>query len=175
MRARGLGQRGPMSDDAPSPIRPTDDDARALARGLIADARFGALAVVHPDTGLPHVTRVAIGTDARGVPVTLVSDLSLHTRALRAEPRACVLLGEPGPRGDPLTHPRLSLDVRAEVVPRGAGHDVLRERWLAQHPKAKLYVDFADFWFVLLRPEGAALNGGFGRAFVLGPDDLRQG
>ena len=162
-----------MPTDAPSPIRPTDDDARALARSLIEGARFGALAAVHPDTGLPHVTRVAIGTDAGGEPVTLISELSLHTRALHAEPRACVLLGEPGDRGDPLTHPRLSLDVAAQFIPRGPDHDALRDRWLALHPKARLYIDFADFAFVRLQPTGAALNGGFGRAFLLGPDDLR--
>ncbi|MGY6409970.1 MAG: HugZ family pyridoxamine 5'-phosphate oxidase [Alkalilacustris sp.] len=160
-----------MSRDAPSPIRPTDDDARALARDLIAGARFGALAVVHPDTGLPHVTRVAIGSDRAG-PVTLISDLSLHTRALRAEPRACVLLGEPGDRGDPLTHPRLSLDVTAAFLPRGPEHDALRALWLQQHPKVKLYIDFADFCFVRLQPRGAALNGGFGRAFLLEAADL---
>ena len=161
-----------MTPDAPSPIRPTDDDARALARGLIDGARFGALAVVHPDTGLPHVTRVAMGTDTAAGPLTLISDLSLHTRALRTEPRACVLLGEPADRGDPLTHPRLSLDVTADFVPRGADHDALRARWLAQHPKARLYIDFSDFAFVRLNPTGAALNGGFGRAFLLGPADL---
>ena len=161
-----------MTRDAPSPIRPTDDDARALARRLIGTARFGALAVLHPDTGLPHVTRVAIATEGSGSPVTLISELSLHTRALHADPRACVLLGELEDRGDPLTHPRLSLDVMARFVPRGALHDSLRARWLQHHPKAKLYVDFADFAFVQLVPRGAALNGGFGKAFQLGAGDL---
>lgn len=158
--------------DAPSPIRPTDDEARRLARALIEGARFGALAVVHPETGLPHVTRIAVGTDAEGGPTTLISDLSLHTRALRAEPRACLLVGEPEPRGDPLTHPRLSLDVVAQFVPRGPEHAALRSRWLELHPKARLYVDFGDFSFVRLAPAGAALNGGFGRAFVLTAADL---
>ena len=48
----------------------------------------------------------------------------------------------------------------------------MREGWLARHPKARLYVDFADFAFVRLRPEGAHLNGGFGRAYRLEPSDL---
>ena len=158
--------------DAPSPIRPTDSDARALARRLIAEARFGALAVVHPDTGLPHVTRIAVGLDEAGQPLTLISSLSLHTRALQAEPRASLLLGEPGPKGDPLTHPRLTLDVAAAFVPRGPDHDSLRARWLTQHPKAALYIDFADFAFARLAPSGAALNGGFGKAYVLSAADL---
>lgn len=155
-----------------APIRPTDAEARALARRLIDGARFGALAVVHPGTGRPHVSRIAVGTDAEGVPVTLISTLSLHTRALHATPEACVLLGEPGPKGDPLTHPRLSLDVVACFVPRGPEHAALRTRWLAHQPKAALYVDFADFSFVRLVPGGAALNGGFGKAYALTAADL---
>lgn len=159
--------------DAPSPLRPTDGEARALARALIDGAAFGALAVVHPDTGLPHVSRVAIATQDGGAPMTLISSLSLHTRALRAEPRACVLLGEPAARGDPLTHPRLSLDVVAAFVARDdPAHGALRARWLARHPKAKLYVDFGDFAFVRLVPTGAALNGGFGKAYALSAGDL---
>ena len=156
-----------------SPIRTTDDQARALARGLIDTARFGALATLDPATGAPAVTRVAVGTDARGTPVTLVSELSAHTRAMRADARVSLLLGEPADRGDPLSHPRLTLHASARFIDRaGADHSALRGRWLADHPKAKLYVDFADFGFVLLVPHGASLNGGFGRAFDLTAQDL---
>ncbi len=156
-----------------SPIRPTDDEARALARRLIAEARFGALGTLDPATGGPLVTRIAVGTSADGLPVTLVSDLSAHTRALRANPAASLLVGEPGPKGDPLTHPRLTLRATARFVDQaGAEHTALRARWLESHPKAALYADFADFRFVLLTPLGASLNGGFGRAFELTPDDL---
>jgi putative heme iron utilization protein len=156
-----------------SPIRPTDDEARALARRLLDHAHFGAMGVIDPATGAPMVTRVAVGTDAAGRPVSLVSDLSAHTRALKANPACSLLVGEPGERGDPLTHPRLTLQARARFVRKGEdGHDPLRARWLAGHPKSTLYVDFADFSFILLDVEAAHLNGGFGRAFVLGPGDL---
>lgn len=163
-----------MPDTPPSPIRPTDADARALARQLIDGARHGALAVVHPESGLPHVTRIAVATDPEGAPLTLISTLSLHTQALMAEPRASLLVGEPGARGDPLTHPRLTLEVTADFVPRNApAHGALRTHYLRRQPKAKLYVDFGDFAFVRLVPQGAALNGGFGKAFRLTAEDLR--
>jgi hypothetical protein len=157
-----------------NPIRPTDDDARALARGLLADARYAALAVLHPDTGAPFVSRVALGQAPDGAPVTLISTLSLHTRALQADPRAAILVGEPGPKGDPLTHPRLTVQGRACFIDRAdPTHAEIRERYLADHPKSKLYVDFADFSFVVFEVEGAALNGGFGKAYNLTPEDLR--
>ena len=158
------------------PIRPTDDAARSLARSLIDGARFGALGVLDPETGSPMVSRVAVACDPGGIPLMLVSDLSHHTRALRANPAASLLVGEPGGKGDPLTHPRLTIQAGARFVDRsGPDHGALRALWLARHPKAKLYVDFADFGFVRLVPGAAHLNGGFGKAFVLGPDDLLAG
>lgn len=152
-------------------LQPTDDEARALARRLIEAARFAALAVTLD--GAPFVSRVALGVAPDGVPVTLVSGLALHTRALRADPRACLLIGEPGEKGDPLTHPRLSLMAEARFVDRpSAEHDALRDHWLAGHPKSTLYVDLSDFRFVRFEATGASLNGGFGRAFGLTAGDL---
>ncbi len=156
-----------------APVRPADTEARALAQALIAGARFGALAVRLPETGAPYVSRVAVGTDAAGRPVTLVSTLAQHTTALRADPACSLLLGEPDTKGDPLTHPRLTLQARADfVAPDGPDHALLRARWLETHPKAALYVDFADFGFLRFAVAEAFLNGGFGKAFALGPDDL---
>ncbi|MDH3264278.1 MAG: pyridoxamine 5'-phosphate oxidase family protein [Paracoccaceae bacterium] len=156
-----------------SPIRPTDDEARALARRLLAEARHGALGTLDPDTGAPVVTRVAVGTTPEGLPLTLVSALSAHTRALRASPLASLMVGEPGPKGDPLTHPRLTLHLGARFVAREAPeHARIRAHWLASHPKSALYADFADFAFVVFEPTGASLNGGFGKAYDLTPEDL---
>jgi putative heme iron utilization protein len=162
-----------MSTESASPIRPTDDDARHLARDLITSARFAALGVIEPGTGSPLVTRVAFGTDPAGAPVTLISDLSLHTRALKARPEASLLVGEPAPKGDPLTHPRLTIQASASFLRHGAeGHADLAAHWLRDHPKSKLYIGFADFAFVRFTVIAAHLNGGFGRAFILTPADL---
>ena len=159
----------------PGPIRPTDDEARALARALIDGARFAALGTLTPATGIPLVTRIGIGTDAAGDPVALVSGLAAHSKALLSDPHAGLMLGEPEAKGDPLAHPRLSLATRAVFIPRQSlDHDALRARWLVTHPKAKLYVDFTDFGFVRFEILSAALNGGFGRAFELLPEDLSR-
>jgi len=52
-------------------------------------------------------------------------------------------------------------------------HAALRDHWLHCHPKAKLYIDFADFSPVRLTPSSALLNGGFRHAFHFATDDLR--
>lgn len=155
------------------PIRPTDDEARALARRLLDEARFGALAVIDPETGGPTVTRVATATSPAGAPLLLVSELSQHTRALRANPACSLLVGEPGPKGEPLAWPRLTVNGRARFVEgEDPGRSALRDRFLAHQPKSALYIDFADFHFVVIEPDAAFLNGGFGRAFRLLPLDL---
>lgn len=152
------------------PFRPADATACALARKLIAEARFGALAVLRD--GAPFVTRIALAPGADGLPVTLISDLAPHTAALRAIADCSLLVGEPGPKGDPLTHPRLTLQARAVFISRDAERSALRETYLARQPKARLYVDFADFHFVRLVPLSGHLNGGFGQAFRLTAEDL---
>jgi len=159
-------------NDKPSPLRETDEAARRLARTLLRSARHAAMAVVDPASGFPSVSRVLVGTDIDGAPVILVSTLSAHTRALANDNRASLLAGEPG-KGDPLAHPRLSVQCLAKPVARDTDlHQRLRERFLARHPKSKLYIDFADFQFFRLEPQSASLNGGFGRAYVLSGDDL---
>ena len=161
-----------MPDPIP-PIRPTDDDARRLAHGLLRAATTAALAFTDPATGSPAISRIGISLDPQGLPIALLSDLSAHTQALRAIPDCALLLGEPGPRGDPMASPRLSLTARAHFI---AADDPtlpdLRQGWLATHPTAQLYIGFADFRFARFTVSAAFLNGGFGRAFRLTAEDL---
>lgn len=155
------------------PIRPTDAQAVDLARGLLTSGRLAALGTLAPVTGHPLVTRIAFLGQPDGSGLTLVSALSAHAGALRADPRCGLLIGESGPKGDPLNTPRLSLQVLAEPLdPSDPDRPRLRDRWLAAHPKSKLYIDFADFFFVRFRFLSASLNGGFGKAYLLTPADL---
>ena len=155
-----------------SPIRPTDNAARGLARDLMQEARFAALAVTDA-TGCPSVSRVAFGLSPAGAPISLVSTLSAHTEALIARPDCALLVGAPSDKGDPLTHPRLTLQGQAEILPNDtSAHKEMAAHYLRVHPKAKLYVGFGDFHFLQFTITRAFLNGGFGKAFTLSPADL---
>lgn len=153
-------------------IRETDAQAIRLARTLIRTARYGAIAVLDPKDGAPYASRVAVATDVDGAPIILVSALSAHTTALVADPRCSLLVGEPA-KGDPLAYPRISVSCRAVRLERGTpDHARAQRRYLNRNPKGKLYADFPDFSFFRLEPQGASLNGGFGKAYLLERADL---
>jgi heme iron utilization protein len=163
----------PMPETAkPSTIRTTDDEARALARSLLRTARHASLATLEPASGYPSASLVSLATDMDATPIILVSRLSGHTSNLLADGRASLLVGTPG-KGDPLAHPRMTLTVNARMIAReGPEHARLRRRFLSRQPKAALYVDFPDFLFFALDISAISLNGGFGRAYQLGPEDM---
>lgn len=153
-------------------IRPTDDEARRLAKTLLRSARFGALATLEPETGWPFVTRAGVATDLDGTPILLISGLAAHTRALKADTRCSLLVGKLG-RGDPLAHPRLTLCGRARRLEADSPeHRQALRRYLAKNPKGRLYSGLPDFAPYRIEIERASLNGGFGRAFLLTAADM---
>ena len=151
------------------PVRATTGDARDTARQMLAPMRHAVLAVNDPATGHPHLSRISSQIDGTGVPVALLSGLAIHSRVLATDPRAGLLVEIQGDKGDPMTWPRLSLQVRASVI---ADPGNLPDRWLEAHPKAAAFIDLPDFRFWRLTPQSGFLNAGFGAAFRLTPADL---
>jgi len=169
-----------MSDDVTmAPAAPDPDgssgrpdagyDARREARGLLRTIRSGALATLAKD-GAPYASLVSLATLPDGSPMLPLSTLAVHTQHLMADPR-CSLLLDGGGRGDPLTHPRLTVSARA-VKATQAERKAWRARFLRRHPKAEIYVDFGDFSFWRLDLQGARMIGGFGRIDMLTANDL---
>ncbi|GMU53614.1 MAG: pyridoxamine 5'-phosphate oxidase [Candidatus Xenobia bacterium] len=123
------------------------------ARTLLELATHGALGTLaegHPYTSLGTVAA------HQGQPVLLLSDLAEHTRNLRADPRASLLVWEEG-AVDPLATGRVTL------LGRLLQDDSGREDFLARHPEAERYAGFKDFHWFRLVVESARYVGGFGR------------
>jgi putative heme iron utilization protein len=132
-------------------------EARRLIRGA-ASAVLATQAQGQPFAGL--VTPAA----APGLTILLwLSDLSEHTRQLRAEPRCALLFQGAAEGANPQTAPRVTVTGLAEPVP-APEVPPLKARWLARHPYAAAYADFADFALWRVRPVAALLVGGFARA-----------
>ncbi|MEM7043500.1 MAG: DUF2470 domain-containing protein [Pseudomonadota bacterium] len=149
-----------------------DDDHRppgTSARHLLRSAPAGSLAtVMREGDGAPYASLVAIATDHDGAPILLLSDLADHTKNLREDERISLLLTGSDIHEDPFAGARLSLLGRLERSDSAS----LRTRYLARHPKAALYADFADFGFYRMTVDRGHLVAGFGRISWIDSGDL---
>jgi putative heme iron utilization protein len=128
------------------------------ARKLLRAARVGTLAT--QADGQPFASLVTPATTPDLSLLVLLSDLAEHTRHLRADPRCSVLVVGLAETANPQTAPRVSVTGTAELIEDAA----LKSRYLAVHPYAALYADFADFHLWRIRVVNAAFVGGFARA-----------
>ena len=162
-----------MSEADDQTKRPAGDpgfDPLAEAKRLLRATRAGTLATLN-GSGDPFASLVTVATDHDGAPLILVSQLSAHTRHLDKDGRCSILLAETG-EGDPLAHPRLTITGTAGKVIEPTARHAVRARFLARHPKAELYADFADFSFWRITMAQIHLNGGFARAARFPADRL---
>jgi putative heme iron utilization protein len=132
-------------------------DIRLLMRRLPSASLATALA--HAG-GWPYASLVTVAHDTDGAPILLLSTLSDHTRNLAADPRASLLFEAASRLRNPQAGPRVTVLGRVEAD----GSERLRRRFIARHPDAALYADFADFGIYRMQVERAHFVGGFARA-----------
>ena len=159
-----------VDDAGKSPAFSEVKQAAADSRGLVRSALKGALATIHKATGHPYASLVLAATEPDGTPVFLISRLALHTQNLLSDSRATLLVDGTGNAEDPMTGARCTLIGRAQPTQSATA----RARFLARHPAAEGYADFADFAFYALQLERAHFIGGFGRIVDLDAADLLQ-
>jgi putative heme iron utilization protein len=148
----------------------TEPSLGVQARRLLRASRSGTLATVSPssDGGQPFASLVTPAIAGDGGILLLLSDLSEHTRHLRAEPRCSVLVVGQAESANPQTAPRVTVTGLAAISDTAPD----RARYLAVHPYAALYADFGDFHLWRIEPRGGLLVGGFARANRLRMADL---
>ena len=142
----------------------TDDTTAALgfaARQIIRSAASATLATQRDGQPFASLVTPASGPDLS--PLLWLSTLAEHTRHLAREPRCSLLFSGTAETANPQTTPRVTLTGLAEKIV----DPTLKARWLARHPYAALYADFADFALWRIVPGGAILVGGFARAHRL--------
>ncbi len=131
------------------------------ARRLIRGAASATLAT--QAEGQPFASLVTPAPAPDLSPLLWLSTLSEHTRHLAQEQRCSLLFAGTAEGPNPQTAPRVTVTGLAERVPEAAVAG-LKARWLARHPYAALYADFADFGLWRVRIMGALHVGGFARA-----------
>ena len=148
-----MSERSERSDATPSHAE--------RARTLAVQARTAALSTVALDpAGFPYGSLVAhamLGPQ----PILYLSELAEHTRNLRADARASLMMAEPG-AAEPLARGRVTLLGRCALVPDGE-LEAARAAYLAAHPDAERLTGFKDFHLWRLEVEALRFIGGFGR------------
>jgi putative heme iron utilization protein len=145
---------GPAGPGAPEPT--FAEQARTLVH-LGRTGTLGTLSRRHP--GHPFVSIMPYAPDDRGRPLLLISTLAMHTQNLAADPRASLLVAQPG--DDPLALARVTLMGDARRLAPGERPGA-RAAYLARHPNAVHWVDFDDFAFWRLEVADVYFVGGFG-------------
>jgi putative heme iron utilization protein len=164
------GEADPAEPEPPPVPEPSYAER---ARTLVHLARTGALATLsrkHP--GHPFGSVMPYALDDRGEPLFLISTLAMHTQNLHADPRASLLVSQPGWEGDPLAAGRVTLMGRAGRLD-GEAVPAARAAYLARHPNAAYWVDFGDFALWRLAVADVYFVGGFAAMDWLAPDAYR--
>ncbi len=140
----------------------------ANARHMVRCSLKGALATLDVATSAPYTSMILLATDISGCPLTLISTLARHTRNLAANPISSLMIDLSNAAGDAQSGGRITLAGR--FLPVAA--DTAKVRFLARHPEAAGYAEFADFAFFRLEMASAHLIEGFGRIVTLPAKDL---
>ena len=136
----------------------------SLALGdLLARERHGVLATLSSGRqGWPFASLVQYAQTETSEPLLLLSDLAEHTRNLRDDPRASLLVQDSAARQDPQAGARATLLGVVEVVATDAEMAAGRACFVRRHPRSEEYFSLGDFRLYVLRPREARLIGGFG-------------
>ncbi len=129
------------------------------ARALLAAVKSATLSVFDVETGFPSGSLVAHAVDGQGKPILFISALARHSKALRADNRASLLVQSPEAQNS-LSGLRASFQGRFQPVPRS---DELESLWAKTHPDSGIYLGLADFDFWRMQPELIHVVAGFGR------------
>jgi putative heme iron utilization protein len=139
-----------MTEDIPHSVR---DLVRRLDKAALATA------LPNENVSWPYASLVLVAVAHDLSPILLMSDLAVHSQAIRADNRVSLLFDGTTGLDQPLTGPRVTLLGRAEQT----GDERLKKRFLARHPDAAMYAGFGDFQFYRVALERAHLVGGFGK------------
>ncbi len=139
-------------------------------RQLLEAERHGVLATLSVrQAGWPFASATPFALDAEGRPLLLLSELAEHTKNLRADPRASLLVQDSGAQDDPQAGGRVTL--LGTLAP--SSDSDAAERYVERHPQAEHYLRLGDFHVWVLEPKEARFVNGFGDMGWLDGDRLR--
>jgi len=146
-----------------------------LLKTLLADCPVASLAVLEQGSPVVSLVPFVVLWDPLRF-FSLVSGLSGHTAALKADPRCSLLIHASPQPGDPQSFhalPRVSIQGTATWVDRLTAEDLgVTAAYRNRFAIAEMLLGLGDFQFVQITPGSATLIRGFGGAFRLAGQNL---
>lgn len=142
--------------------------ARALADRCLY-ATLATNSVRH--AGWPYASVLPYANDAEGRPIFVISNLAVHTKNLKQDGRASVLITEPT-GGSPLEAARVNLMGTITELP-AEEQDAAVQAFVAKHEDAAEWAAFGDFSAFRMDVSDVYYVGGFGAMGWVSPNDYR--
>ena len=152
-----------------------DSEANALLQRLLSERPVAALATLH--RGEPAVSMVPFVLSPKDANLLIhVSALATHTRDMLDHARVAVLVTAESNGGESAQAlPRVSLIADAERLDSASPVCAeARQRYLARFPTAAQTFELGDFSMFALRLQSARLVAGFGRAYSVAGEALKE-
>jgi len=144
------------SSQPPAPELTLAERARTLMH-VGGASSLSTMSVKHP--GYPFGSVMPYAVDNSGNPIVLISQMAMHTKNLRADPRATLLVAEQ--TGSPLGAVRISVMGDFVRVEESEKENVAKA-YLQAHPGSYQWAGFGDFGFYRMNVKDVYLVGGFG-------------
>ena len=143
-------------------------------RELLFAERQGVLATLSARRdGWPFASVAPYALTQQAEPLLLFSDLAEHTRNVRADTRASLLVQDSAALHDPQAGSRLTLLGRVEPL-SATDLPAAQARYLDRHPQSADYFAMADFRLYVLRVQEARFISGFGDMGWINADRLHN-
>jgi len=124
--------------------------------------------------GYPFPSLANYCTDANGQPVFFFSSMATHSKNLRANSKAALLVAQSDEVDGVLAGSRLTL--MGNVVPiesSAADLDDIRDTYLQANPDARQWISFGDFQFYRLELVDIYFVAGFGAMGWITPEEFK--
>lgn len=142
----------------------------ALAKQLFSQCSAGALATQSmKHDGFPYASMVPYAMDDQFRPLIFVSGLATHTRNLKANSRASLLVAA----GESQADARATLMGTMQPVPESEREDAM-ETYLQRHPNSRQWASFGDFALMRMEILDLYFVGGFGVMGWVKPDEYAE-
>jgi hypothetical protein len=125
---------------------------------LVKEGKVATLSTTYDKVAFGSLSPYVL--DSKGNPVIFVSDMALHTKNLKKDPKCSLMIAKLS-KDDIFNSARITFVGKMVKVP-DKELDVIRKIYLEKYPAAKNFVELEDFAFYRLEIDKIYWVGGFG-------------